>query len=52
MSEVMRKFYTIRYSQGKCTEETLNALVLSGKLTQGECDEIINEGETNNQSHF
>jgi len=41
MSEVMKRFYLIRYQQGKCTEETLNALVLSGKLTQAECNEIL-----------
>ena len=41
MSEVMRKFYAIRFQQGKCTEETLNALVLSGKLTELEKTEII-----------
>ncbi len=43
MSEVMRKFYVIRYQQGKCTEETLNALVLSGKLTELEKTEISRE---------
>ena len=41
MSEVMKKFYAIRYQQGKCTEETLNALVLSGKLTEQEKIEIM-----------
>ena len=41
MSEVMRKFYAIRFQQGKCTEETLNALVLSGKLTELEKTEIM-----------
>ena len=43
MSEVMRKFYAIRFQQGKCTEETLNALVLSGKLTELEKTEILRE---------
>jgi len=41
MSEVMRNFYAIRFQQGKCTEETLNALVLSGKLTELEKTEIM-----------
>ena len=41
MSEVIKRFYLIRYQQGKCTEETLNALVLSGKLTELEKTEIM-----------
>ena len=45
MSEVMKRFYLIRYQQGKCTEETLNALVLSGKLTSEECASILGDAD-------
>jgi hypothetical protein len=40
MTDAVKNFYKYRYKEGKTTIETINNLVLSGKLTQEEADEI------------